>query len=270
MIGYQSMKFLFIGDIVGRPGRKAVQNILPELKKKKNYDLVIANAENLTHGKGASEKDIHVMQEAGIDFFTSGNHIWRHKSLLARMNDADFPVIRPANYPKTNPGRGYKILEIQGKRVLIINMMGRVFMGIHTDCPFATADHILDEIKNEPLDAIIIDFHAEVTSEKIAFGLYLDGRVSMILGTHTHVPTADHHILEKGTGYITDVGMVGKKDSVIGVDKGPIIRHFLTQLPVVHEISEGSAIFNAVEFEIDPQTKKTISIVPIYEEYIAA
>ncbi len=263
------MKFLFIGDIVGRPGREAIKGIIPNLKKEKKYDLIIANCENLTHGKGASEKDLKEMRAAGIDFFTSGNHIWRHKSLLSKMDDPDMPLIRPENFPQGVPGKGHKIIEVSGKKVLIMNLIGRIFMPQHTDCPFETAKKILHEVKKENLSAIIVDFHAEASSEKVAFGYFLDGKASMVLGTHTHVPTADFRILQGGTGYITDAGMTGKKDSVIGVDKEGIIDHFLTQLPAKHEITpDGVSIMNAVEFEVDPETQKTIHIQPILQEYV--
>lgn len=261
------MKFLFIGDIVGKPGRKAVDHILPELRRKNNYDLVIANAENMTHGKGASEKDVNGMIRTGIDFFTSGNHIWRHRSLVEKMNEPEFPLVRPANYPIGSPGKGYRIIKVGSTNVAIMNLMGRVFMPAHLDCPFRKAEEMIASIEAEDVKIIIVDFHAEATSEKIAFGQFLDGRVSSVLGTHTHVATADYQILPKGTAYITDAGMVGKKYSVIGVDTQCIIRQFLTQLPVVHEITEGPAFLNAVEFEIDEKTGKATSIRQVYEEF---
>ncbi|MBI5754800.1 TIGR00282 family metallophosphoesterase [Candidatus Peregrinibacteria bacterium] len=261
------MKILFIGDIVARSGREAVSAILPQLKAENDYELVIANAENLTHGKGASAQHIQDMMKAGVDFFTAGNHIWRHKSLLMKMGDPNFPLVRPANYPPSVPGQGWQIIETKNKkRVLITNLMGRVFMGIDTDCPFRKIDEIVNITAEEKLHAVIIDFHAEATSEKMAFGYFVDGKVSAVFGTHTHVPTADGRILEGGTAYISDAGMVGKKDSVIGVDKEGILKHFMTQLPSVHEFTPGSAIFNGVEVEIDPDSKKALSIKSVYRE----
>lgn len=261
------MRFLFIGDIVGKPGRRIVTELLPKIRKKKKYDLVIANGENLSHGKGINQKVVDEMQKAGVDFFTSGNHVWKQKKTLPLLNDTKFPVIRPANYPPGVPGRGYHIVETGlMKRILVMNLMGRVFFGQRLDCPFRLADQILTQTASEHLSAIIVDFHAEATSEKVALGHYLTGKVSAVLGTHTHIPTADPRILQGHTAYLTDVGMCGLRDSIIGVDKEQIIKHFLTQLPVPHDISTGPMILNAVEFEIDDQTGRATKIESVLKE----
>ncbi len=260
------MKILFIGDIVGEPGREATREILSELKREYSPDLVIANGENVSHGKGMSSDHMGEMMKMGIDFFTSGNHIWQQKSLFPRLDEKDPSVIRPANFPPDNPGRGWRIVETSMmKRLLIINLQGRVFMHKDYDCPFRAADKILEEVSHEHLDGVLVDFHAEATSEKVALGHYLDGRVSAALGTHTHIPTADARILDGGTGYISDVGMVGLKDGVIGVNKEEILKSFVSQMPVKHQIAtEGTVTFGAVYLEIEDG--KTTKIEQILRE----
>lgn len=253
------MKILFIADIVGRPGRNAVNQLLPDLKKEHRFDLVIANCENLSHGKGITEKTIEEMQQAGIDFFTSGNHIWRNRQTWPLLDDKNFPVIRPSNYPPGVPGRGWQIVKTGLlKKILLINLQGRVFMNEQCDCPFRKADEILEVTKHEQPEVIFLDFHAEATSEKIALRHYLDGRITAMVGTHTHVATADAQITRNSTAYITDVGMTGLKDSIIGIEKESVIKQFLTQLPQKHEISEGPAIFNAVIIETASQKATSI------------
>lgn len=246
------MKILFIGDIVGRPGREAVQKILPKLIKKEEIDFVIANGENLAHGKGMTEKTHNEMVEAGIDCFTSGNHIWAKKEFIPYLEDKNVKVLRPANYPPGAPGRGYEIFEVGTTKLAVINLMGRVFFPVDLDCPFRKLDEILKEIGEMPT---IVDFHAEATSEKRAFGLYAQKRVSAVLCTHTHIPSADEEILAQKTAYISDVGMVGTHDSVLGVEKELIIQKFLDQILTRHEIAEGEVEFNAVLLEIDREGK---------------
>jgi metallophosphoesterase (TIGR00282 family) len=258
------MKIVFIGDIVGRPGREAVKEVLPSIKEEHKPDLILANGENICHGRGISEETINELVETGVNFFTSGNHIYANKKGLAKLDDKKFPVIRPANFPPGNPGRGYQIIETgKMQQVLIINVMGRVFMKQNYDCPFRKIDEILEEHKADNLSAVIVDIHGEATSEKVALGHHVDGRVSAVLGTHTHIPTSDAHILEEGTAYISDVGMVGVNDSVIGVSKEPIIKGFLTQMPFKYEIPDGPTIFAAVIIEIDDSTKKATNIEQI-------
>ncbi len=262
-----NIKILIFGDVMGKIGRRAIDKILPKLKKELKPDLVIANAENSAHGKGITQKTTEEMIKSGVDFFTSGDHIWDKKESIFLLEKKDTRIIRPANYPVAVPGLGYKIIEVGLRKVLIINLIGRVFMKGDYDCPFKKLDQILKETQNEKVNAIVIDFHAEVTSEVRAFGFYADDRVSAVIGTHTHVPTADDQILDGGTAYLSDVGMVGAKDSVLGVDKKNIIKNFLTQMPVEHEIPEtGRAIINAVFLEIDPKTKKAKKIDRISRE----
>jgi metallophosphoesterase (TIGR00282 family) len=257
------MKILFIGDIVGRPGREAVSKILPNLIKKEEVDFVIANGENLAHGKGMTEKTYQEMKDAGIDCFTSGNHIWAKKEFIPHLEDKNIKVLRPANYPSGAeagppgaPGRGYEIFEVGSQKLVVINLMGRVFFPVDLDCPFRKLDEILAELKSlQPttykLTPIIVDFHAEVTSEKRAFGFWAQNKVSAVLCTHTHIPSADEEIMGQKTAYISDVGMVGVHDSVLGVEKELIIQKFLDQILTRHELAEGEVEFNAVILEID-------------------
>ena len=254
------LKVLFFGDIVGKIGRKAMAKVLPELKKKHQPDLVLANAENLAHGIGLTAKTIEEMREAGVDYFTSGNHIYKKEAIEEVLNSTDSLVIRPANYPPQNPGPGVKMIELGVKKVLMVNLIGRVFMAEDFDCPFRKFDEIYEKYKEEN-PVIIVDFHAEATSEKVALGHYLDGRATALLGTHTHVPTADQQILSQGTAYVSDVGMVGAYDSVIGVDKKNVINMFLTQMPLRHEMKEqGKAQVNGVLVEIDVKKRKALKI----------
>jgi len=261
------LKILFFGDIVGKIGRKAVRKTLPAYRKKYNPDLVIANVENLAHGKGITEKTLNEVKESGIDVFTSGNHIFRREEGLDLLADKDSIVIRPANYPEDTTGYGEKLVEIGTKKLLVINLIGRVFFEETFDSPFEKLDEILAKYANDNLSGIIVDFHAEATSEKVALGWYADGRVSAILGTHTHIPTADAKILPKGTAYITDIGMVGSKESVLGVKKEIIIEKFLKDLPIIFDIpEEGTVQINAALVTIDSKTKQAKRIKLINEE----
>jgi metallophosphoesterase (TIGR00282 family) len=260
------MKILFIGDIFGKAGRDTVKKILPDIKAEHSPDFVIANCENLTHGNGFSPEHIEEMTACGIDYFTSGNHVWGNSHGVMSLGNPKFPVLRPANYPsKDTPGRGYAVLETgMMDKILIVSLMGLVFMKNNLDCPFKTIDRILQENSHERFSAIIVDLHAETTSEKYAFGFYVDGRVSAVLGTHTHVSTTDARIFENGTAYISDVGMVGAYDSVIGVKKDLIVNKFLTQMPVKHvPESFGKMVFSAVLLDIDDKSKKALDIIQI-------
>lgn len=261
-----NLKILFFGDVVGKIGRRAVAKILPQFKKKYDLDLVLANAENLAHGLGVTKKTLNEMTEAGVDFFTSGDHIFDKKEAIEILEKKDL-LVRPANYPPDVPGIGAKLLEIGTRHVLVINLIGRVFFKNQYDCPFRRADKILKEYENIDLGAVIVDFHAEATSEKNALAMYLDGRVSAVLGTHTHIGTDDFQILPNGTTFVTDIGMVGAKNSIIGVDKKNIIKNFLTQVPQLHEIpEEGACVVNAIYLEINPKTKKAVKIKKIRKE----
>lgn len=259
------MKILFIGDIVAKPGRETVRALLPGILKEHKPDLVLANPENLSHGDGFSLKNINEMRELGVDFFTSGNHVWANKDGASHLDDPDFPVLRPANFEVGVPGRGYGIVKAHdGTRVLVISIIGRAFMRWHFDCPFKAVDRILKEAKK--YDAVFVDFHAETTAEKKAMGFYLDGRVSVLVGTHTHVQTNDAQILEKGTAYITDVGMTGSVDSVIGVNKELILEQFLMQMPVKHEPeTKGRMALSAFLVELDPKSKRALNVKNILQ-----
>jgi 2',3'-cyclic-nucleotide 2'-phosphodiesterase len=256
------LNVLFIGDINGKIGRQAVAKILPKLKKSKKIDLVFANAENVAHGTGITEDTLKELTEAGVDYFTTGDHAFD------KIKQVDcyekFPIIRPANFPDGVPGQGYAILTKGKHKILFANLIGRVFMSLDYDCPFRKIDEILAMFAKKSLSAIIIDIHAEATSEKISLKHYLEGRASAVLGTHTHIMTADAEVSKKGTAYITDIGMVGFADGCIGIDKEGIIKTFLTQIKGIHTIPEkGRAIFNAVLINIDPKTQKAKTIKPI-------
>ncbi|MDP2684633.1 MAG: TIGR00282 family metallophosphoesterase [bacterium] len=262
-----NLTVLFFGDIVGKPGRQAIVKLMPKLKKEYEPDLVLANAENLAHGTGVTEKTLSQMIEAGIDFFTSGNHIWSKPAIYELFNDPDIPLIRPANYSDDSPGKGYKILDVGDKKILVINIHGQVFINEELSSPFKKIDEVLAECKNEKLNGIIVDFHAEATSENVAFGWHCDGRVSAVLGTHTHIPTADDRILPDGTAYQTDIGMVGLRDSVIGINKDIILNNFIEEKTQAHDIDEhGICAVNATLLKINPSTKQAISIDRIYRE----
>jgi len=257
------MKILFLGDIVGRPGREAVGKILPKLKEKFSVDFTIANGENLAHGIGITQRSVDEMRDYGIDLLTTGNHIWKKKQAFDIVAEADPFVLRPANYPQGVLGRGWKIIERNGKKLLVINLSGRVFMDEKLDCPFRALDQILDETKDLGADAIIVDFHAEATSEKRAMGFYAKGRVSAVLGTHTHVQTADEMIFSGGTAYISDVGMVGGVNSVLGVKPEQSLNNFLYQIKPTFEVAEGEIeICGAV---LDIQNGKAVSIKRVRE-----
>ncbi len=258
------IKILFIGDIVGSIGRSCIANILPKLKKRLKIDIVIANGENLAHGRSVTEKILTEMIQAEIDFFTSGDHIYENKQAEEILKNKKYPIIRPANYPPLAPGDGWRIIEIGKNKLIVVNLIGRVFMAKNYDCPFRKFDEIY---KNFPDIPILVDFHAEASSEKNALKYYLDNRVSAIIGTHTHTPTADLQISKNGTAYVSDAGMVGNKDSILGIKKEPAIREFLTQIKQPHEISKtGYCIFNSIYIEINKKTKKALRIKRIDKE----
>ena len=243
------MKFLLIGDVVGRAGRRILKEVLPKLKKELQPDFIVVNGENSAGGFGITKKVFNELVNLGVDVITSGNHIWDKKEAVEFI-DKEKRILRPANYPPMALGRGFEIFEKNGKKVGVINLMGRVFNGILLDCPFRKFDEIYEEIKNK-IDYIIVDFHGDATSEKYTFGYYVDGRANIVFGTHTHVPTADERILPKGTFYITDVGMTGAYNSVIGIDINDAIKKFLTSMPIKYNISKGEAIFNGLFINTD-------------------
>lgn len=252
------MKVLFIGDIVGKPGRKAVKDGLPGLVNKLKIDFVIANVENAAGGFGVTRSIAEEIFALGVDVFTSGNHIWDKKEAVTYITKEN-RLLRPANYPADVPGCGSIVLKTAaGEKIAILNLSGRVFMQ-PLDCPFQAAKKELAALKKETR-VIIVDFHAEATSEKSAIGWFLDGEVSAVIGTHTHVQTADERILPMGTAFITDAGMTGPVNSVIGVKKEQIINKFLTHIPVRFETAKGESMLSCVVLEINPKTGKSISI----------
>lgn len=255
------MKVLFIGDIVASPGRKTVEKVLPILKRSDNIGLILANAENLAHGRGITESVITDMQLCGVDYFTGGDHMFWQKGIEDVIDK--LPVIRPANYPEGTLGKGYTIIDA-GKEgeILLINLMGRTFLNDRLNDPFRTADEILKKHAGKEFKAILVDFHAEATSEKMAMGFYLDGRVTAVVGTHTHVPTSDTMLLPKGTMFVSDIGMTGIIDSVLGVKKEIIIKQFLTAINQKFEWEEtGRCAFRSVVIDTD---KKTIERLDKY------
>jgi len=248
---------LFIGDIIGRPGRDALKEVLPALRKKFGPSFVVANGENAAGGVGITE-EIGQDLLAMVDVLTSGNHVWDKKEALAYM-EKEPRLLRPANYPPQNPGKGAIVVTDSGGRKLgVLNLQGRVFME-PLDCPFRTADEEIKRLRAET-PIIIVDFHAEATSEKQALGWYLDGRVSAVIGTHTHVPTADERLLPEGTAYISDVGMAGARNSVIGIKREQAIQKFLTGRPHRFEPEKDGLFLSAVFIEIDAEAGRAISI----------
>ncbi|MFZ5642367.1 MAG: TIGR00282 family metallophosphoesterase [Bacillota bacterium] len=252
------MRLLMIGDIVGRPGRRAVKENLPDIVRTMRVDIVIANGENAAGGNGITRDIAKELFSCGVDVITMGNHVWSQKDIYTYL-DKEPRIIRPANYPPGSPGKGYCFFSAKnGVELGVINLSGRVFMQ-DLDCPFRIADELVSRLK-ERVDIIFLDFHAEASSEKVAMGLYLDGRVTAVCGTHTHVQTADERILPGGTAYISDVGMTGPMDSVIGVKKELVIEKFITQMPRRFEVAEGLYQFNAVLIEIEESTSVALNI----------
>lgn len=252
------MNLLLVGDVVGSPGRKALRETLPDLVAEHAIDLVIVNAENTAGGFGITEKVAGQLFAAGAHVLTSGNHIWDKRESLPFI-DQESRLLRPANYPEGVPGSGSGIFVTpSGAKVAVLNLAGRVFMPA-LDCPFRYADRHLEELRRET-PVVLVDFHAEATSEKIAMGHYLDGRVSALIGTHTHVQTADERILPGGTAYLTDAGMTGPRDSVIGTEPSIVIGRFLSQMPARFEIAKGPWQFDAVLISVDEKTGKALRI----------
>jgi metallophosphoesterase (TIGR00282 family) len=252
------LNIIMIGDIVGRPGRRAVKELLPSLLREYQIDLVLANGENAAGGNGITPDLAEELFTFGVDILTMGNHVWDKKEILPYF-EVENRIVRPANYPPGAPGKGFLIFPVtRNVKVGVLNLAGRVFMG-DLDCPFRCADAMLAEIKRQT-PVIIVDFHAEATSEKQALGWYLDGRVTAVLGTHTHTQTADERLLPAGTAYITDVGMTGPRDSVLGVKSEIILKKFMTQMPVRFEIADGVAQLNAVVLGINPANGEAYSI----------
>ncbi|MBI4401976.1 MAG: TIGR00282 family metallophosphoesterase [Nitrospirae bacterium] len=252
------MNVLFIGDIMGEPGRRAITRLLHKVVAQHAVDLVIGNGENVAGGFGITPELAHELYEMGLSVITTGNHAWDRKEILDFIRH-ERRLLRPANYPDGTPGRGSVVVETPGgERLGVLQLMGRVYMPT-LDCPFQVARRELARLRAET-PAVIVDMHAETTSEKMAMGHFLDGEVAAVVGTHTHVQTADERILPKGTAYITDIGMTGPVDSVIGIKKELAIEKFLTQMPRRFEVASGPAVFCAVLIELDGQVGKAIRI----------
>jgi len=255
------MKILFIGDVVGQPGREAIKQLLPGIKKEYRLDFVIANAENAAGGSGVTAKVMQELFDAGVEVLTSGDHIWKKREII-QLIDSETRLLRPLNYPAGSPGNGSGIFKTKkGASIGVINVLGCVFMEA-LDCPFRTSRAEVDNLAKET-KIIIVDIHAEATSEKIALGWYLDGMVSAIIGTHTHVQTADEKILPKGSAYLTDAGMCGPVDSVIGRKVEDVLLRFITKIPTRFEIASGDIELQGVVLDINESTGKANSIVRI-------
>lgn len=249
---------LFIGDVIGRPGRQSLPTLIGKVKRQHQVDLIIANGENSAGGKGITRDVALELFQAGIDIITSGNHVWDKREALDLLAE-EKRIIRPANYPPGAPGKGSMVVEVglPPRRVLIINACGRAFMP-ELDCPFRTVSQII-AAEAHPNDIVIVDFHAEATSEKAALAYYLDGKVTAVLGTHTHVQTADERLLPQGTAFISDVGMVGPRDSILGVEIDSVVHKFLTAMPARFEVAKGPVIANAVYISVDDKSPLAVN-----------
>ena len=254
------MNILAIGDIVGEIGVKKIVKELPKLKEKYDIDFCIINGENSAGGMGITKKIFDSLINAGADVITMGNHTWGKKDIFSFIDDKR--IVRPANYTKGLPGNDYSIVNKNNKRIAVVNLIGRTSMGILSENPFIVANDIYNKLKNQA-DIFILDFHAEATAEKIAMGYYMDGKYTIVYGTHTHVQTADEQILEKGTAYITDIGMTGPKKSVIGMDVGVSFKRFVTSLPERYKLADSEAMINGCVFKINDETNRTEEIIRI-------
>lgn len=252
------MRIMILGDVMGRPARRAVRDLVPSLIKQEELDLVVANAENAAGGMGVDIKSTKELLSAGVNVLTSGNHIWKKKEIYAYLDEHGH-LIRPANFPAGAPGKGWYVWQHNGFSALVINLQGRVFMPNHVDDPFRCVDEILRQ-QGDHSPVVIVDMHAEATSEKNAMGWYLDGRASVVFGTHTHIQTADDRILPGGTAYITDVGMCGPLDSVIGMEKETVIRGFMTQLPRQFEVAEDNVVLQGIVVDVNQASGKASEI----------
>ncbi len=253
------MKILCVGDVVGRPGRDAVEKLLPGLKKEFDIECVIVNAENSAGGNGITTKIAKEFFAMGCDVLTMGDHVWDKHEIKDYLNDCP-SILRPLNFPEGTPGRGWCVISTaSGKKVAVMNLIGRVFMRYNVNCPFKEARAAIDEIKKQT-SVIVVDMHAEATSEKVAMGWYLDGHVSLVFGTHTHIPTADETILPNATAYITDLGMTGPYHSVIGQSKEKIIERFLTSLPVRFETATEDSRLSGIVVDVDETTGRAKTI----------
>ena len=254
------MNILAVGDIVGNSGVNKLKQELPKLKQELNIDFVIVNGENAAEGMGITEKNFKDIIAAGTDCITMGNHTWGKKEIFKFIDNPK--LLRPINYPKGVCGKGYNIFECKGKKIAVINAMGRAEINIQTENPFIIVKELVERIKSQ-VDIIFLDFHAEATAEKKAMGYMLDGEVTAVFGTHTHVQTADEKILEKGTAYITDIGMTGPEKSALGMDIDVALKRFLTALPEKYKVADTKPMLNACMFNIDDTTNKVVDICRI-------
>ncbi len=255
------MNILAVGDIVGENGVKKLKEVLPNIKSKYNIDFVIVNAENSAGGMGITSSIFNDLKEMKVNTITMGNHTWGKKDIFSFIDNP--MIVRPANYSKGVVGKGYGIYECNGKKIAVINLIGRTDMPIQSDNPFTAVQEIVDSISSN-VDIIVVDFHAEATAEKIAMKYYLDGKVTALFGTHTHVQTADEEVTASGTGYITDIGMTGPKKSVIGMDVDVSIKRFLTSLPERYKLAEGECIFNGCIFSINDDNCRTEKVTRLF------
>ncbi|GAA4701388.1 TIGR00282 family metallophosphoesterase [Brevibacillus fulvus] len=251
------MKLLFVGDIMGSAGREMVRDYLPRLKRKYDPTFIVVNGENAAHGRGITEKICRELFEAGAEAITMGNHTWDNREIFDFI-DQEPRLIRPANFPEGTPGKGITYIKHPVGELAVINLQGRAFLP-PLECPFATAVQLVEQAKKRT-KYIFVDFHAEATSEKQALAWYLDGKISALVGTHTHVQTGDERILPQGTGYLTDVGMTGPRDGILGMEREAVIKKFLTQLPVRFEVATGRTQLNAVLLTLDKATGKTTKL----------
>ncbi len=253
------LRVLFLGDIIGKPGRALFQKHVDRIRREFSIDALIVNGENSTHGRGITSRTMKFFKHNSVDVVTSGNHIWSNKEIypyLSQNND----LLRPANYPSGCPGFGVTTFDCKGYEIAVVNLQGRTFMRDEVECPFRTAESILTFLKNKT-DLIFVDFHAEASSEKMGMGYFLDGKVSGVVGTHTHVQTSDERILPGGTAYITDLGMAGALNSMIGMTKEPVIQRFLTQMPVKFVVDmKPPFIMTGAWIEVDTKTGKAVDI----------
>lgn len=254
------MKVLAVGDLVGENGLKKLKQDLPNIQEAENIDFTIVNGENVASGIGMNKQNYEELKKLNIDVITMGNHTWGKMDIFKFINEGN--IIRPANYSKGVPGKGYMVVEKNNKKIAVVNLIGRTDMNVLSDNPYTCIDYIIEKIK-EKVDMIFLDFHAEATAEKIAMGYHVDGRVTAMFGTHTHVQTADERILPKGTGYITDIGMTGPKESVIGMDISTSLRRFITSLPERYKLADGECKLNGVIFEINDETCQTEKVYRI-------
>ena len=261
------MRLLFLGDVVGRPGRRALAALVPRLAAQEDIEFVIANCENASGGKGVDPRSADELHEAGVDVLTSGNHVWQNREIVPYMRESG-RLLRPLNFPPGVPGVGWTVQKARRSeaRVAVLNLIGRVFMA-PVDCPFRAADEALADIRREA-SIVFVDMHAEATSEKTAMGWHLDGRVSAVVGTHTHIPTADARVLPGGTAYVTDAGMCGPEDSVLGVRTDRVVERFLTQMPTRFEVAAGAVLVQGAVIDIDGETGRARSIRRVRERVV--